>query len=449
LPYAYYTLAQLIADLAARLQDTGHVFWSSAELTLYIQEALQTWNAMAAWYRDRMVFNTAAATTFYDLGTVPNSIVPRTVTDTTLFEEIEYHLLEPPTPAYTGSEMFTNADLVNALQKRRDQFLLETGAIITHSQQSGAQTSNGRVALSDAVIDVRRAAYLDGTGLYTRLWLSSESEANSFTYGWWQAPDFPSSFSVVETPPVVLQIIPVPNLSGALDLLTVNTGAALNPAVGVVLGVPDDFAWVIKWGALCDLLTRDGQASDPLRAQYCQKRWVEGVRLAMLSTTAITGQIDGANLPVNSIFDMDTAYAGWQNNTPTTPSILGLMGMNMLAVADPPDSFPHSVQLDVLRNMPLPAAAGDPIQVGREELDVITDYAEHLAAFKMGGAEFMATVPAYERLVALARKQNEQWRAFSRFPEDEHDRARREADQNRRGAHPEDVPLSADMSGGI
>jgi hypothetical protein len=448
-PYSYYQLGQLVTDLTLRLQDPNNVFWAQAELILYIQEALRTWNAMAAWYRDRMSFGTQSAMTWYDLSQQSGTLIPYTVTDTTLFEEIEYHLLEPPTATYSGSEMFTNADLVNALQKRRDQFLLETGSVITHSVQTGAQTNDGRVALADSVIDIRRIAYFSSLDVYTVLWRSSESEANSFQYGWWGASGPPGAYSVVEPAPVVVQIIPVPNLPGSLDLLTISTGAALNPSSGVVLGMPDDFSWVVKWGALADLLTRDGQASDPLRAQYCQRRWIEGVRLAKLSTTAITGAIDGNNVPINSVFDMDTAYPGWQNNAPANPSILGLAGMNMLAVADPPNSAVHSIQLDLLRNMPIPVALTDLIQVGREELDVITDYSEHLAAFKMGGAEFQATLPAYERMVALARKQNERWRAFSRFPEDEHDRGRRQAKQDRREMVTEQESLAAEMEGAV
>jgi hypothetical protein len=404
---------------------------------------------MAAWYRDRMSFSITSPVTWYDLSAQAGTLIPYTVTDTALFETIEYHLLEPAVAPYAGSEMFTNADLVNALQKRRDQFLLETGSVITHSTLAGAQTSNGRVALPDTVIEVRRAAYFDSNGLYTTLWRSSESEANAFQYGWLNAAAPPSVYSVVEPAPVTIQIIPIPSLAGSLDLLTISAGAALNPSAGVVLGVPDDFAWVVKWGALCDLLTRDGQASDPLRAQYCQKRWVEGIRLAKLSTTVITGNIDGNNVPINSVFDMDTAYSGWQNNPLANPSILGLAGMNMLAIADPPNAAAHTIQLDLLRNMPVPILLTDNIQVGREELDVITDYSEHLAAVKMGGAEFMETMPAYERMVALARKQNERWRAFSRFPEDEHDRARREREQVRRDAHEKEEPMAADMVGGV
>jgi len=446
-PYAYYPLSQLLTDLALRLQDPNNVFWASAELTVYIQDALRTWNAMAAWYRDRFSFNTTDNVVWYNLSTQTGTLVPYTVTDTYLFEEIEYHLLEPPTATYSGSEMFTNQDLVNALQKRRDQFLLETGSVVTQQMVPGAQTN--RLQLPDYVIDVRRMAYLDSTGTYTLMWRSSESEANSFDYGWWTAPGSPSGYSVVEPAPVVTQMIPTPVLPGSLDLLSINAGAALNPSVGVVLGVPDDFSWVVKWGALADLLTRDGQASDPTRAKYCQQRWIEGVRLAKLSTTAITGAIDGNNVPINSVFDMDTAYSGWQNNTPAPPSILGLAGMNMLAVADPPNTAAHSIQLDLLRNMPVPVLATDLIQVGREELDVITDYAEHLAAFKMGGAEFLATLPAYERMVALARKQNERWRAFSRFPEDEHDRGRREMKQVKREVMTEKEHLSAEMEGAV
>jgi hypothetical protein len=89
-PYVAPTLALFRTALAARLQDPTFVFWAAAELTVYIQEALRTWNIMAAWYRDRMAFNTTSATSFYDLGSVPASLIPRTVTDRDVFQSIQY-----------------------------------------------------------------------------------------------------------------------------------------------------------------------------------------------------------------------------------------------------------------------------------------------------------------------------------------------------------------------
>jgi hypothetical protein len=62
--------------------------------------------------------------------------------------------------------------------------------------------------------------------------------------------------------------------------------------------------------------------------------------------------------------------------------------------------------VDVVRNMPIPATDADYVQVGREHLDVLVDYAVHLAMLKCGGAEFQATMGGYENLVNLAIDNN-------------------------------------------
>ena len=119
---------------------------------------------------------------------------------------------------------------------------------------------------------------------------------------------------------------------------------------------------------------------------------------------------------------MDTNLLNWQNDMQNTPTTIGMAGLNLIALYPPPNSGAHAVTLDVVRNMPVPVADGDSIQVGREELDVITDYAEHLAAFKMGGQEFAVTQPCYERMVRMAMQQNVRWRAVAKAPGDDHNR---------------------------
>jgi hypothetical protein len=53
----------------------------------------------------------------------------------------------------------------------------------------------------------------------------------------------------------------------------------------------------------------------------------------------------------------------------------------------------------VIQNAPVPVLATDYLQVDRGVYDVILDYAQHLAMFKSGGAEFMATIPMYQRFL--------------------------------------------------
>jgi len=452
-PYTAPTLVQLRTVLAQRLQDPTFVFWAAPELNVYITEALRTWNVMAAWYRDRMAFNTTSATPFYDLAAVPGSLIPRTVTDQSLFEEIEYHLLEPPTPGtWTGSEQFNAQDLTTALQQRRDQFLLETGCVLTHSTTSTGLPATGRIGLAPSVIDVRRMAFLDATGAYTYLSRVDENQLFAYLQGWSVNPGPVTAYSVVATPPVTVQLAPIPSVPGTLDLVTINSGAALDPTTGVVLGVPDDLAWVVKWGALCDLLTKDGPPSDPFRAKYCQKRWEEGIKLARITATILFAYLDGLQVSPVSMFDLDhdpSHASNWQNDTVGAPVTLAMSGMNLIALDPTPNSTPHSVQLDVLRNFPVPVADSDPVQVGQEELDVITDYSEHLAAFKMSGAEFMATMPSYQRMVQLAQKQNLRWRAVSKQSGDNLNKSRRDFAELRRREHPEPATIGSDTEGGV
>lgn len=447
MPYTTITFAQAKSALALRLDDPTNVHWSDTELGLYLTESLRTWNVGAAYYRDRAVFPTAAAQPWYDLGAVAPSQFARTVTDQSLFQLIEYHLYEPPTTPYSGSEQFTQADIAQALQRRLNQFLLETSCVLDHSTISGAFTG-GRINLPQDVLEVRRLSFLDTNGQFTHLWREDERNLSAYLPGWSGTPSLPLAYSLSVTPPVSIQLAPPPSLGGVLDAITVRAGPALDPNSGVALNVPNDFAWVIKWGALADLLGRDGPAFDPSRSAYCQERWDSGIQLVRLSTTCMTAYIDGQQIQPDSAFDLDTAYSGWENNPPSTPFFFGQAGLNLIALANPPDGV-HSVQIDALVNFPVPVADGDFLQIGREFYDVILDYSEHLAAFKMGGAEFEATAQHYQRIVALAMQQNARWRAVGILPGDLDNRGRRDFRQVRSRDLPQLAPTSANMEGGI
>jgi hypothetical protein len=422
------TFGYFVAGLSARL---GSTFWTDAEQRLYLQEAFRTFNSAAAYFRERGDFKTIAATPFYDLATELPSLLGYTVTDRDLVTLIEYHLLEPPTPAaWTGTSMFDLAEITAALERRRNQFLLETGMVLKWYATNVMPPASGRIALQDSVIDVRRAAWKDADGAYSTLWRDDERNFNSYLPGWNTNPDTPQAYSLMTAPARVMQLAPIPADKGSLDLLVVAAGASLDPSAGVTLGVPDDFAWVLKWGALADLLGQDGPARDPGRSAYCERRWREGVALARLCTTVLQAEVDGQTVPICSVFDFDSGNAGWMNSS-GTPSVLGLCAKDMIALADVPDGV-HSVTMDVIRKAPVYTADNDPVTLGREEADAIIDYAQHLALFKCGGAEFEATLPHYDRLIRICAAFNEKLNADSANFKSLADTALRETKQRSR-----------------
>jgi hypothetical protein len=409
-----------VQQLAARLGDPGMVFWLESELSLYLTEALRTWSAYATYWRNRGTFNTVANQPFYDLtGASPQmaALLAYTVTDQQLITEMCYQLMEPPpvvwAGGWVGSEMFTLDDLTQAIQRRRDQFLSETGSVLTRSVINAPSTPVGRVPLSGAVIDVRRVAWMDSGPpvATTPLFRVDEFQMNAGLPFWETNAATPEMYSTIVSPPLTVQLGPVPLNSGQLDMLTVNVGATLNPmATATVLGIPDDLAWVVKMGALADLLGTDGLARDPDRAKYCEDRWQQGCELARINPTIINAEIQGVDTLVDSLWAIDTAMPDWQT-TAGQPSVIGTAGRNLVAMGSIPDGI-YSATADVVQNAPV---TGTYIQIGSELFDAILDYAQHIACFKEQGEEWKATNRAAENMIRQASQYNEKLRASSLF----------------------------------
>jgi hypothetical protein len=402
------TRGTLRARLSAALGSS--TFWTSAELNGYINEALRMWSVAAAYWRERGTFVTAANTPFYDLTSQVPSLLGHAVTDQDLVTAMEYHLLEPPTPTvWTGTSMFTLSDLTLALQRRRDQFLGETGIFLTQYAPSAQPTPVGRVLMADSLLDVRRATWKTPEGVYSLLHREDERSFNAYLPGWNTNPDTPQAYSMITSPVWEMQLAPLPADKGTIDILGVFAGGDLNPAAGVLMGIPDDFAPYVKWGALADLLGFEGPARDPMRSAYCEQRWREGIQLARMSSTVLHAEIQGVVAPVLSVFDVDQSGSSWMNSA-EQPSVVAMAGSNMLAVANVPDAI-YSVTVDVVRKAPLPTDDTTALELSYDIADVVLGYAEHLAAFKMGGQEFEATMPMYQRIMLAAALNNDRLRS--------------------------------------
>lgn len=425
--YTHTTLAQARSQLSARLQDSANVFFAAAEVGRYIKESLRTWQSLTGYWRAQDTLVTAAGTMYYDLTSLlALSMRAFTLKDQDLITDMEYHLQEPATPTvWSGTAQFLLQDFTDALQRRRNQFLVETGCHLTRSTLAMPAPPTGRVSLTDTMIDVRRAAWYSAGNVFSHLWREDELAMTAFSPTWMGSTATPTSFSIIATPQVTLQVSPNPSAAGTLDLVTVNAGAALNPAAGVLMGIPDDFCWVVKWGALADLLSKDGPAHDEHRAEYCEKRYQQGVELANLFTCIIQAEISGVPLVVNTLYDLDAFDQDWQNGTAALPTDLAIAGLNLIVPYPKPDGV-YTLTFDLVRNAVVPSADADYLQVGREELEAILGYAEHLAMFKVAGAEFEATSHYWENMIRIASLHSERMSAASRYLETLKDQSRKE-----------------------
>jgi hypothetical protein len=123
-------------------------------------------------------------------------------------------------------------------------------------------------------------------------------------------------------------------------------------------------------------------------------------------------ECNGIPVAMDAIANLNSLHPFWQN-TPGTPSLIGV-AYDQIALGCIPNAV-YSLAADVVRSAPLPTAPGDYIQLGREELPYIFDYCRHILCFKLGGAEFMATMGLYDNFLKGAMKRNEILAAKARY----------------------------------
>lgn len=406
--YTYATLGDLKTAAANRLDDPAKVYWVDDELAQLITEAFRVWQTLTAYWRGVGVFTPTAGTAAYDLSAVVPALMARTVTDQQAIFDLEYALLEPKASPYAGSAQFTATDLVSAVERRRNQFLDETGCVVTVNAPFLVQAGDGIVDLPtalghDRVISIRRGQWITTAGRYSNVMQQTKPNAVFFR-SFQQSGLTPYGYDPLSTSPQQIQLVPPPSDLGQLELWTVNAGTTLT-GLGVVLGVPDNLSWAVRWGAMSDLLSRQGRGYDPALASICEDMYGLGVSAATSLSAILSARLDGRDIYPDSVYELDTAYVGWQGKKAAAPVSMGTMGWNTICLRPVPDSFPHSVTMDLVQNAPVPTADTLPIQAGREVVDALLDYTEFAATAKLGYHEFAAArEQCFKRFLAVAEK---------------------------------------------
>lgn len=407
--YTYATAQNATDALDARLYNQTYQFWTQAELLLYLREALRTFNALSQLWRAEMTFSLTANAWWYDLPSQVASLVPYTVNQSELIQVIENHLLEPPTTSYpltwAGSTQFSISDILTALQSRQNDAVGTTACVINRSAVNAPLVP--RTTLTGDVLDIRRVAWLPGSTPYVNKPLKQSDfyAERAFFSGYTTAPAQPPSTWMQNTePPPSFDVDTVPPVAGQYDLLTTNTGPAWSAAADTLMNMPDDWTWVVKWGALEELLSRESNAKDVLRSEYAAKRYAEGMALLERAPMVLALRLNNIPMAVDSIRSADDFDPLWQAAVAAQPKS-AYTARNLLAFSPKPDAA-YSATVSVCQNAPVPTLLTDFIQVPQDCYDSVLDIAQHLAAFKLGGAEFLATVPLYQRAQRKAAQYN-------------------------------------------
>jgi hypothetical protein len=214
------------------------------------------------------------------------------------------------------------------------------------------------------------------------------------------------------------------------ECLTVNAGPALTPAAPTLLGIPDDWAWIVKWGALADLLGREINAKDALRQKYCQQRFEDMATLLFTSPAVLSARINNIPVYVDAVRNGDDFDVTWQSVS-GPPTIAYAAGLNLVGFGPIPDlDDNYSATLRVVQNAPLPVLQTDFIQLSPDDYDAILSEAQHLACFKMGGAEFVATIPLHQVFLQRAALLNSKIKQMGQYEDTQAELSQLEQERN-------------------
>jgi hypothetical protein len=401
--FSFVTFLQAEQELALRLSDPSNDFWSEAELKLYIQESLSFWNVLTAYWPQTFTFGVTAPLSSNWIPTNTSGPREQSYTDATLYAIMLYHILEPQLSAgaWDGTDQFSLSDLTQAIQRRRDEVLQATGANMADLTPN-ITPGTDNIFLLDSVLDVRRVRYIGVDGTSQTLAKGDALSFMRFSPSYRQTSGTPQRYDVLGSAPLEVTVDKSPNQPAKLHILALQAGNTLAPPTATPLQVPNDWAWGIKYGALADILGKESEATDRERAAYCEKRYQDFLKLVNAMPWLLQAFINEVAVDTTAVISKDRYSYEWENNPNAMPGIV-IGGVDLIAVSPvPTGTTTVSVTLQLLGNAPQPSADGDFIQVPRDVLDVLLDYAQHIASFKMGGAEFKATTPLYQNIIRYA-----------------------------------------------
>lgn len=217
------------------------------------------------------------------LTTSPGTYIPNPITDQYVANDIIYAMLE--NGQYDANltlltSMFTLQEIVDAMNRVQQQFLLETGMITTRTTIAGI-TGQGKYSVPVDSIRPRRLTWT-GPGTTTQSLTQVDTwELDNGASTWPSDRGVPIAWWETTLPQQQVGIALSPNTAGTIGLLYIALATTLTDT-GVLFAVPNDWLPYIFWGTLHDLLSSDGQSYDPVRAQYCDQRFQEGIELANL-----------------------------------------------------------------------------------------------------------------------------------------------------------------------
>ena len=135
--------------------------------------------------------------------------------------------------------------------------------------------------------------------------------------------------------------------------------------------------------------------------------------LGGLITSGMRVRFNGKPLAPVTLADLDTGQRYWESETtisggvvPTTPKMWCIGGINLVAIWPADHDGSNALMVDGIASTPTFVSDTSYVDIGKEELNTLLDYMEHIALFKEGGVEFEASMPLFQSFLSGAVTRN-------------------------------------------
>jgi hypothetical protein len=198
-----------------------------------------------------------------------------------LFGQIQEHFLQTNDSGVTWvgvSQTEVLSAFNSTLSKINNQISILRGSNSDASSTAAIRTLNANTQ------NLTRILWLE-SGVYYPLVRTDYTQLDYGRPGWQALTGTPDSYiEHVYDNSVKIQLVPAPASAGVLvsyyTQLPLLSAISLGTAVGS--DMPDAVAPYIKWGAVAELLGREGPLNEPARAAYAEERFQEGLQLIKL-----------------------------------------------------------------------------------------------------------------------------------------------------------------------
>ena len=117
-----------------------------------------------------------------------------------------------------------------------------------------------------------------------------------------------------------------------------------------------------------------------------------------------------------ALADLDYGIPNWRNAIagttphPSRPAYWAPVALTLLVIypADNGLDFPSSMEVAGIHNTPVLVNAGDFVDLGQEQLDILLAYAQHVLALKVGGQTLVDSYAGWIGLLTAAAAENQQ-----------------------------------------